>query len=95
MPLETCKLTFKFRLCVSSCSFVFDYFFLLVCRAQGDTSQSSGEFALGASASDYSTSATASKTTPHLSSGRFTGWGPLLCVYINMCQNLISLWFSE
>ncbi|PSN52190.1 SEC14-like protein 1 [Blattella germanica] len=35
---------------------------------QGDTSQSSGEFALGASASDYSTSATASKTTPQLSS---------------------------
>jgi hypothetical protein len=31
--------------------------------------QSSGEFALGASASDYSVSATASKTTPHFSSG--------------------------
>jgi hypothetical protein len=38
-------------------------------RAQGNISQSSGEFALGASASDYSVSATASKTTPHLSSG--------------------------
>ncbi|XP_069684497.1 SEC14-like protein 1 isoform X1 [Periplaneta americana] len=37
-------------------------------RTQCDTSQSSGELALGASASDYSTSATASKTTPHLSS---------------------------
>jgi hypothetical protein len=42
-------------------------FFLF--RAQGNISQSSGEFALGASASDYSVSATASKTTPHLSSG--------------------------
>jgi hypothetical protein len=40
-----------------------------LCRAQGDISQSSGEFALGASASDYSASATASKTTPRLSSG--------------------------
>ncbi|XP_023712483.2 protein real-time [Cryptotermes secundus] len=42
-----------------------DYDYL---RAHGDTSQSSGEFALGASASDYSTCATASKTAPHLSS---------------------------
>jgi len=42
-------------------------FFLF--RAQGNISQSSGEFALGASASDYSVSAAASKTTPHFSSG--------------------------
>jgi len=42
-------------------------FFLF--RAQGNISQSAGEFALGASASDYSVSATASKTTPHFSSG--------------------------
>ncbi|GFG33633.1 hypothetical protein Cfor_03387, partial [Coptotermes formosanus] len=36
--------------------------------AQGNVSQSSGEFTLGASASDYSVSATASKATPRLSS---------------------------
>ena len=37
-------------------------------RAKGNKSQSLGEFALGASASDYSVSATGSKTTPHFSS---------------------------
>jgi len=42
-------------------------FFLF--RAKGNLNQSSGEFALGASASDYSVSAASSKTTPHFSSG--------------------------
>jgi len=42
-------------------------FFLF--RAKGNKSQNLGEFALGASSSDYSVSASASKTTPHFSSG--------------------------